>query len=338
MARDHYKVLGVDKRATEDELKQAYRTLARRYHPDMTGSDPDKTERFKKISDAYTVLSDAKRRRQYDLFGDAEDEGIENPFSMFVDVISDFFRNDAEVPRPGCDVETPLDLSFKDAWLGLEDAEVEVHLLRGCETCTGKGFAENVEMKKCPKCKGEGEVKRKIGLKRSCGKCEGSGEVPSRFCRDCKGKKSRKKTEQLKVRVPPGVNTGTRLRLKGRGPVGTVGAISGDLYIKLYVGDDPRFIREGTSLRTTISVPLKTALQGGETEVPLPDGNLVLKIPARTQGGQMFRIRGRGFPELGKKERGDFLVQVKVKIPGELDEEGEKKLQEFAAHLPEKEI
>lgn len=322
MAKNHYKVLGVDKRATPEELKQAYRTLARRYHPDVTGDDPEATERFKQINDAYAVLSDPQRRRQYDLFGDKDDIGVENPFSVVTEpikeVFKDLFAGDPDPPRPGHDVETPLDVSFTESWLGA-DLEVETFLLRPCGTCEGLGFPLDAKMMDCPRCHGSGKSKRALGMTRTCSRCKGTGKVPKVPCRDCNGKGATRKKERLKVAVPPGVSTGTRLRLKGRGPVGTHGAQAGDLYVKVYVGDHPRFLREGDSLRTTVQLPLKTALVGGELEVPLPDGHLTLKVPPQTQGGQMFRVRGRGFAHLGKADRGDFFVQVKLQMPSDLD-------------------
>ncbi len=256
--RDYYEVLGVRRKATEREIKQAFRRLAREFHPDVTGDDPVATERFKEITEAYECLSDAQKRRRYDLFGAPGDDGgsLFDGFadvSGAVDAIRDLFRRGEEDPVPGEDLEIDVDVPFRTAFEG--------------------------------------------------------GKVP--LVLTPRGGKA----QTLTITVPPGVDNGSRLRLREKGMAGKKGGPPGDLFVRVEVEDDPRFFRDKKDLYVEVKVPLKDALVGGRVEVPLPDGSLTMTVPPGTQGGQVFRLAEKGFVVLGKKERGDLFVTVQLRVP-----------------------
>lgn len=329
MARkDHYQVLGIDRGASPDEIKRAYRKLARRYHPDVTGDDPRATERFKELTDAYEVLSDPKRRRTYDFFGDEHHPGFGNPFSTFKNAVGDIFKRPDREPTPGVDLEVPLVVRFQEAFEGAKKT-IEVKIDRPCGDCEGAGHPKGAAPKACPDCDGSGKVKTAFGISRSCTRCDGTGSTVTERCKKCGGKGVRKIEEKLLVTVPAGVDDGARLRLKGRGPAGLYGGPPGDLYARVDVDEDHRFVRVDDDIRTRVRVGLKQALLGDSISVPLPVGSATMKIPAGTQGGQVFRLRGKGFPSLSGDSRGDLLVTVQLRVPKDLDENAQKLVQEL---------
>jgi molecular chaperone DnaJ len=334
-ARDYYKVLGVPRKATQREIKAAYRRLARKYHPDVTGEDDHATERFKEITEAYETLSDPKRRRAYDLFGTAKDDtgpfdGFADGVSGFADLFGDFFRGgDPTKPAPGVDVEVDLEVTFQEAFDGAQKV-VEAELLRPCSECEGRGAPKDVKPGPCDECDGTGKVGAAgpLPFKRACPRCDGRGRVYPKKCKACRGKGSRQEKERLKVTVPPGVDDGSRLRLKKRGAAGHNGGPPGDLYVRVSVADDERFERDGEDVHTQVRVPVSVALLGGHAEVDTPTGRARLTVPAGTQGGQVFRLRDKGFAALGGKRRGDLYVTVQLSVP-RLDDSQRRQVEEL---------
>jgi molecular chaperone DnaJ len=342
-SRDYYRTLGVSKGASDAEIKRAYRRLARQLHPDVTGDDPRSTERFKEITEAYEVLSDPRRRRSYDLFGGpgptgrpGSDAGPQ-PFAGFADAFTEVLRRTqrrSAGPEPGIDVERTLAVTLAEAATGCEKV-LELDVTRPCAVCEGKGWPKDKPPETCPDCAGTGTKGGTFPLKRTCPRCEGLGNVRRYTCKACAGEGHKRDKERLKVTVPAGVDDGTRLRLKGRGEAGRNGGIAGDLYVVVEVEPDPRFERDGADLRTTLRVGLRDALLGGRAEVPLPDGSAVMTIPPGTQGGQIFRIRGRGMPRLAGDRSGDVLVTVQLRIPRELSADARALVEKLAAAVPE---
>ena len=328
MARDYYEVLGVSRKADPREIKAAYRKLARQNHPDVTGDDPMATERFKEITEAYETLSDDKRRRAYDLFGHPQDEGFSFPgfdkLGAFAELFSDFLGGpgDPTAPEPGVDVEVDLKLTFEEAFSGGSKV-IEPFLRRPCSECDGEGAPSSASWTECADCEGSGK-RTKLGpipVGRGCTTCHARGKIPSEKCESCRGAGVRDEKGKVRVKVPAGVADGTRLRLKERGSAGRNGGPAGDLYVRVEVQDHERFERDGQHLRTQVRVGLGTAMSGGEVEVPLPVGSAKMRVPAGTQGGQVFRLRGKGFQRPGADVAGDALVTVQVRIPEELTEE-----------------
>jgi molecular chaperone DnaJ len=328
MARDYYEALGIPRKASARDIKAAYRKLARQYHPDVTGDDPQATERFKEITEAYETLSDEKRRRAYDLFGHPQDEGFQFPgfdkLGAFADIFSDFLGGpgDPTAPEPGVDVELGLALSFEEAFAGGEQI-LDTNLRRPCSECDGEGAPATATWKECVDCEGSGK-KTKLGpipFGRGCPSCNARGRIPSDKCKACGGTGTRDEKGRVKVQVPAGVADGTRLRLRGRGSAGRNGGPPGDLYVRVKVKPDARFDRDRDDLLVQVRVPLSTALTGGEVEVELPVGAAKMKVPPGTQGGQTFRLRGKGFRRVGGGGVGDALVTVQVRIPKDLSAE-----------------
>jgi molecular chaperone DnaJ len=314
---DHYRTLGIPRAASDAEIKRAYRRLARKLHPDVTGDDATSTEKFKQITVAYEILSDPKRRRSYDLFGAPGNSAVDPPFAGFADAFTDVFRRSQRKnpgPAPGIDVERELCVTLAEAATGCEKV-LDIEVARPCAACEGAGHPKDKPPETCAECMGVGTKGGTFPLKRTCARCDGAGTVRRYTCKSCAGEGSKREQDRLKVTVPAGVDTGTRLRLKGRGEAGKNGGSAGDLYAVVEVGADARFERCGADLKTTLRIGLKEALLGGRAEVPLPEGSAVMTIPSGTQGGQVFRIRGRGMPRVGAKSVGDVLVTVQLRVP-----------------------
>lgn len=328
MARDYYEILGVSKRANEREIKAAYRRLARQYHPDVTGDDQRATERFKELTEAYEVLSDSRRRRTYDLFGHPKSDSVGFEFGEgvqgFYDFVSEVFKGrETKGPSPGVDVEVDLEVTLREAFEGTQKT-VEAEILRPCPDCEGQGVPKDAKTGPCPDCKGTGKVASPgpLPFRRACARCDGKGQIFEVKCKPCRGQGARKMKERLKVTVPAGVDTGSRLRLKGRGAAGGSGGPAGDLYVRVSVLGDERFEREGDDLWTQVRVPVSDALLGGSVDVPLPNGSARMSVPPGTQGGQVFRLKDKGFFALfGKGKRGALFVTVQLRVPKELDDE-----------------
>ena len=346
--RDYYEVLGVSRNATSDEIKKAYRKLARKYHPDANPGDKDAEAKFKEISEAYVVLSDPEKRAGYDRFGHAGADGQGfggfegfGDFGGLGDIFEMFFGGGGRTrrrtgPERGQDIRTDMEISLEEAAFGLE-REVKVPRVETCGTCGGSGAAAGSTPKTCLACAGTGQVQftqstpfGRIVQSRTCDRCRGTGQVIEKPCPTCRGAGSVRKTRSIKVKVPPGVDNGSRLRLAGEGEAGTRGGPPGDLYVYIHVKQHKLFRREGDDLICEIPLSFVQAALGDEIDVPTLEGKEKLKIPEGTQPGTVFRIRGKGVPHLSGFGRGDQHVRIKVMIPGKLSEKQKELLREFA--------
>jgi molecular chaperone DnaJ len=377
---DFYKVLGVERKAKPDEIKKAYRRLARKYHPDVNPGDKSAEERFKMITEAHDVLSDPKKRAVYDRFGqysdnlaDAAAKGgagfggfsgggagsarTSPPFdfegfdwgnaqqgagsgggSSFRDIFADLFGGGAKekeppqaMPQKGEDIEMPLALSFEEAVNGMM-TNITVNRSEQCSRCNGAGDTGGTPTQ-CPTCKGSGQVQRAGGRLRFAQECPDCGGTGRRRppCSVCHGKGVVPKTESVKVRIPAGVDTGSRVRIPGKGEGGRMGAPAGDLYIITNVGRHPHFTRKGDNIYVTIPLTVPEAALGAKIEVPTVEGKAQLKIPPGTQSGQKFRLRERGVPSLRNPQaRGDQFVEVQVTLPKVISEETKELLKRYA--------
>jgi molecular chaperone DnaJ len=344
--RDYYEVLGVAREASADELKKAYRKLALKWHPDK---NPDNRthaeERFKELNEAYQVLSDGQRRAQYDRFGHAAfEQGGAGGFDFaagFDDIIGDLFgdffgtgrtRGGRTRARRGADLQYQLTLSFVDACRGCEKT-LSVPRLTRCETCGGRGAKAGSAPQTCTQCNGSGQMRFQQGffsIAKTCAKCGGQGQIITDPCASCDGAGARRMTYTVNVKIPAGVDAGSRLKLRGEGEAGEHGGPSGDLYVVLDVEEHPIFTREGTDLICEVPVSIAQAALGTEIEVPTLDGSAKVKVPAGTQSGQMFRLRGRGVSDLNGYGTGDELVRIVVETPKKLSARQRELLEEFA--------
>jgi molecular chaperone DnaJ len=345
MKRDFYEVLGVSRTCDDDDLKRAYRKLALKYHPDKN-PDGEAEERFKEVNQAYQILSDPQRRAQYDRLGHAafEQGGGPGGFDFaggFDDIIGDLFgdffgtgrgRGGRSRARRGADLQYQLEISFVEACQGCEKT-LSIPRLARCETCGGKGAKPGTTPQTCPQCNGSGQMRFQQGffsIAKTCGKCNGHGQIVTNPCVTCDGAGARRVTYTVNVKIPAGVDAGSRLKLRGEGEVGDNGGPSGDLYVVLDVEEHTIFTREGTDLVCEVPVSIAQAALGTEIEVPTLDGSAKVKVPAGTQSGQMFRLRGRGVTDLAGYGKGDELVRIVVETPKKLTARQRELLEEFA--------
>jgi molecular chaperone DnaJ len=353
MARDLYETLGVPRGASADEIKKAYRKLARRYHPDRNPGDKEAEEHFKEVQSAYDVLSDPEKRKQYDMFGAAGarmgagagpggvrfeqfDLGDLGGLGGFGDLFSNIFggggggRARAQGMR-GRDVETSLTLSFEDSLRGAE-TRVPVEAEAACPTCGGTGARPGTSPITCPQCSGRGMVAESQGLfaiSQPCPRCGGRGMIIENPCPTCRGSGHTRRTKNYKVKIPAGVRNGTRIRLKGRGEPGLNGGPPGDLYVVTRVEASPLYERRGADLIIEVPVTFPEAALGTSVQVPTPDGTISLKIPAGTESGKLLRVRGRGAPKLKGSGRGDLLARVRVTVPKKLSKAEKEALEQL---------
>jgi molecular chaperone DnaJ len=344
--RDYYEVLGITRTASPDEIKKAFRKLARQYHPDVN-KDAGAEAKFKEINEAYEVLSDEQKRAMYDRFGHSMPNGMgggyggdpfggADPFSTIFDA---FFGGQAGNPRQrgplrGADLRYNLRLSFEEAIFGTEQ-EIEYRRLETCHSCTGSGAEPGTDPVRCTKCSGTGEVRQRAPLFNmvtvtTCDVCGGSGTVIPIPCRECRGEGRVRETRRITVKVPAGVDRNQQLRINGEGEAGPRGGPFGDLYVGLDVQPHPIFVREGNDILLELKLNMAQAALGDEIEVPTLDGSDKLKIPAGTQTGQTFTLRNRGVPFLRQQGRGDQVVVANVVVPTKLNEQQRKLLQELA--------
>jgi molecular chaperone DnaJ len=335
--RDYYKVLDVPKSATEAEIKKAYRRLAMKYHPDRNPNDKDSEERFKEAKEACEVLTDAQKRTAYDQYGHAGVEAASragagrsagDAFSdIFGDVFGDIFggaRRDgrSQVFR-GADLRFELELTLDQAVFGYA-AQIEVPKLSECETCHGSGSAKGSTAAACDTCGGSGQIRISQGffqLQQTCPRCRGGGTIIKNPCDTCLGQGRVRRTRNLAVKVPPGVDTGDRIRLSGEGEAGRNGGPSGDLYVEVSVREHAIFERDGEHLSCEVPVSFATAALGGAVDVPTLDGDVTLKVPAETQSGRVFRLRDKGVKPVRGGARGDLFCRVVVETPVHLSAE-----------------
>jgi molecular chaperone DnaJ len=349
VATDYYELLGVSRSASTDDIKRAYRRLARELHPD-TNSDPSAEERFKEIAVAYETLSDPARRRRYDTFGPegaAAGAGADGPFGAGLGDIFDAFFGGAGPfgggagrtggPPRGADMEVALDLEFEEAVFGAS-REVQVRLPVSCPTCDGSGARAGTSPTTCTECGGAGQVRRvrqsilgQMVTAGPCPRCGGRGRVVTDPCPDCRGEGRRTEARTWNVDVPAGVDQGSTLRLAGRGAAGPQGGANGDLYVHLRVQPHERFERSGYDLVHELHIPVTQAALGAHLRFDTLDGTEDLVIPTGTQTGRVFRLRGRGVPHVEGRARGDLLVTVVVDAPADLSPVEEELLRRLAA-------
>jgi len=342
--RDYYEVLGVQRSAGGEEIKKAYRKIALKCHPDRNPGDKAAEERFKEASEAYQVLCDADRRAQYDRFGHAAFEqgagfggfdfaagGFED---IFGDIFGDFFggRRGRSRGRRGEDLRYDLEIDFEEAVFGAEKT-LRVPRLATCEDCNGSGSKNGAPRETCTACKGSGQLRYQQGLfsiAKTCGQCQGQGSVLRDPCGGCRGAGMVRRQHTLSVRIPPGVDTGSRLKLRGEGETGTNSAPAGDLYVVVHVREHPLFSRDGNDVICDVPIGFTQAALGAEIDVPTPHGKMRIKIPAATQSGSVFRLKGKGVPDVRGYGHGDALVRVLVETPKKLSAKQRELLEEFA--------
>ncbi|RMF83265.1 MAG: molecular chaperone DnaJ, partial [Nitrospinota bacterium] len=334
--RDYYEVLGVSRDATPEEIKKRYRQLALQYHPDRNPGNKEAEEKFKEASEAYEVLRDPEKRRLYDLYGHeglkgtgfSGFSGFEDIFSSFGDIFEELFGFGTRTrtrhgPQRGADLRYDLEISFLDAAQGTE-TEIEIPKRVRCETCHGSRTRPGASPVHCPTCQGRGQVIRTQGffsVSTTCPRCRGEGIIITDPCPTCQGQGVVQKTKKILLKIPPGVDTGSRLRLSGEGEEGEWGGPPGDLYIILHVQPHEFFQREGNNILCQIPISFTQAALGAEIDVPTLNGSRPLKIPPGTQSGEVFVLRGEGIRDLRGYGRGDQLVEVVVKTPTDLSEE-----------------
>ena len=352
--RDYYEVLGLGREAGDQEIKAAYREMAKRFHPDRNPDDPGAEDKFKEASEAYSVLSDTQKRAAYDRYGHAGLQGASggpqfNPeaFADFGDILGDFFgfgdlfgqgggRRRGTRAQRGEDVRYDLEISFEDAMFGMS-AEIQVPRMERCDRCRGAGVEPGFGPTQCPTCHGRGEVLYQqsfLSIRRTCGTCNGSGQVIKNPCTECRGQGYQQAQRKLKVHIPAGVDDGNRLRLAGEGQPGLNSGPAGDLYVFLKVKEHPFFERRENDLHCTIPINMAQAALGCEIEVPGIEGSTMLKIPEGTQSGAQFKLRHRGAPVLNTNHRGDLWVHVSVATPSRLTREQRKLLEQLRDTLP----
>lgn len=346
--RDYYEVLGVRRDASEQELKQAYRRLAIKYHPDKNPGNKEAEEQFKEIAEAYQVLSTQDLRARYDRFGHAGVSASAGAgagfgaqgFSGFEDIFDMFGFGDIfgqrtgrrAGPRRGSDLRYDIEITLEEAAEGLK-TKIRVPRLESCETCKGTGAAEGSEPTRCTTCAGAGQVRYQQGffsVSRTCSTCRGMGKVIRNVCRDCRGEGRVERDKILEIKIPAGVDTGSRLRISGEGEAGELGAPRGDLYVIVHVKEHEFFDRREANLYCAFPVSFTQAALGAEVRVPTLDGEETLRIPEGTQTGTIFRIKGRGMPLLTGRGRGDLFVSATIITPTSLSREQRSLLEEMA--------
>jgi molecular chaperone DnaJ len=349
--RDYYEVLGVDRNIGEEDLKRAYRKLAVKYHPDKNPGDHEAEEKFKELGEAYEALSDPNKRAAYDRYGHAAFQngmgggggGFHDPFDLFREVFSggggvfeQFFGGgggvDSSGRQRGSDLRYDLQITLEEAAKGCEK-EIEIRKLDACEPCAGSGAQKGSKAVTCPTCRGRGQVVASRGffqVAQTCPACHGSGRIIEKPCPSCQGEGRVEKTSRVKIKIPAGIDSDSRLRSTGGGEAGLRGGASGDLYVVVHIKEHEVFTRNGMDLACEVPIPFTTAALGGEIRVPTLDGAVSLKIPAGTQSGSTFRIRGLGMPALQGLAKGDILTYVQVEVPTRLDSGQREALERFA--------
>ncbi|MBP3951314.1 molecular chaperone DnaJ [Bacillus suaedae] len=341
--RDYYEVLGVDQNASVDEVKKAYRKLARKYHPDVN-KEADATEKFKEVKDAYDTLSDPQKKSHYDQFGHTDPNqgfgGGDFGGGGFGDIFDMFFggggRRNPNGPRQGADLQYTMTLDFKEAVFG-KDTEIEIPREETCETCTGTGAKPGTKPDTCTHCGGSGQLNveqntpfGRVVNRRVCHHCEGKGKIIKQKCSTCAGKGKIRKHKKISVKVPAGIDHGQQLRVSGQGEGGSNGGPPGDLYVVFNVKPHEFFDREGDDIYCEMPLTFAQVALGDEIEVPTLNGKVKLKIPAGTQTGTNFRLRNKGVPNVHGRGQGDQHVKIRVVIPKSLTEKEKDLIREFS--------
>ena len=350
MPRDYYELLGVSRGATDDELKKAFRRLARELHPDINRHDPEAEEKFKQVAEAYEVLSDRERRAIYDRYGHEglRRGGYEPHFGGFGDIsdifeaffgggdLGSIFGRGRGGPQRGHDVAAEVAITLEEVFSGTT-RELEFDAVEPCSRCHGNGAEPGTPIETCPRCEGSGQLQSvartvfgQVVRTQACDRCGGDGRIAQTPCQVCRGSGYEERTRTLTVDLPAGIDDGQRVRITGRGHAGGPGAPAGDLYVLVHVESDPRFERHGDDLVTRLDVPFTDAALGGTLPVPTLEGEEELEIEPGTQPGAVRRLRGRGLPSLRGRRRGDMHVVMNVLIPSKLNEEQRDLLRRFA--------
>ena len=361
--RDYYEVLGVGRGAEADEIKKAYRKLAVKFHPDKNAGDKSAEDKFKELGEAYEVLSNPDKRAAYDRYGHSAfthggmggGGGMHDPFEVFREVFGGgrnggggifegifgeaFGQEGGERGGRGrgSDLRYDLKISFQEAARGVEK-EIEISKLQACDTCHGSGAEPGSKVTTCPTCAGHGQVAVTRGffnIAQTCPKCRGAGQIIEKPCHTCRGEGRVEKDSKIKIKIPAGVEDGTRLRSSGQGEGGVRGGPSGDLYVVLHVEAHELFQREGTDLFCNVPISFALAALGGEIKVPTLEGSALLKIPAGTPSNKVFRLRGKGMPDVHGRGIGDLHVKIYVEVPTRLNVEQRARLQAFAESCDE---
>src|SRR5450432_766130 len=354
--RDYYEVLSVERNASGDEIKRAYRKLAVKFHPDKNPDDPHAEEKFKELGEAYDVLMDDQKRAAYDRYGHAafaqggmggRGGGFHDPFDIFREVFGGgggsggifetFFGGGGQAERDGSqrgsDLRYDLQITLEEAAFGVEK-EIEVRKLDACAKCEGTGAAPGSRAVTCTMCRGRGQVISSRGffqVSQTCPRCHGLGEIIDQPCRACGGDGRAEKTSRIKIKIPAGIAHGSRLRSSGNGEAGVRGGERGDLYVVVHLKEHVIFQREDDNLFCEVPISFSIAGLGGEVPVPTLEGKAMLKVPAGTQSGQSFKLRGKGIVQVNGRERGDLYARLLVEVPTDLNAEQRQKLEEFAA-------
>jgi len=352
--RDYYEILDVDRNVSEEEIKRAYRKLAVKFHPDKNPDDPHAEEKFKELGEAYDVLMDPDKRAAYDRFGHAAFAqgaagfgrgGFHDPFDIFREVFSGggigggifdtFFggAGRAEDRQRGADLCYDMEIKLEEAAFGVEK-EIEIAKLDTCDKCQGSGAETGSRTINCLTCGGRGQVISSRGffqVSQTCPRCRGAGQIIEKPCRKCQGEGRVEKLSRIKLKIPAGISEGSRLRSSRNGEAGIRGGLQGDLYVVIHIREHKIFQRDGDNLYCEVPIPFSIAALGGELDVPTLEGKAHLKVPAGTQSGQIFKLRGKGIINVNGRDRGDLLARLIVEVPSRLNAEQRRKLEEFAA-------
>lgn len=352
MAKDYYKILGVSKEASQEDLKKAYKNLAKKLHPDLN-KESGSAEKFKEINEAYSVLSDEQKRSNYDRFGESGEQfsGFQGGFGgkgfnedIFSDIFEEFFHGSqfgGMGNRAGANLKTELDITFEEAVFG---AKKNVHLnkLSECVKCEGSGSEDN-KFETCKTCNGTGNFRKQyrtpfgvISQSATCSSCYGEGQGIKNKCKECHGKGRVKDSKEITITIPAGVDNGTTLKLSGEGEAGERGSRNGDLYVTIFVEKSSIFERDGNNLLIDVPISFSQATLGGDIEVPTIDGKVNMKIPQGTQSHTVFRLKGKGIPSLNGYGKGDELVRLIIATPANLTKKQKELLEEFATENKEK--
>ena len=345
--RDYYETLEVSRDASAPELKKAFKKKAMKFHPDRNPDNPEAAEKFKQAAEAYDVLSDPQKKSAYDQFGHQGVEGMGgggpnfndiNINDIFGDIFGDVFgtRSSSRRSRRGSDLQYNLDLSLKEAVLGAQK-KIKIPSQKECHDCNGTGAAKGSSPITCPNCNGSGQVRMQQGffsVQQTCSQCSGTGQIIKDKCKTCGGYGAIKENKTLSVNIPSGVDNGDKVRLSGEGEW-QKGGQSGDLYVAIRVSENPIFEREGKDLYLESPIPFEISILGGAIKVPTLEGSISLKIPAQTQTGKIFRIKGKGASVVRDSRRGDILCRVIVETPSNLDRNQLKLLKAFSESLSE---